>query len=471
MSAKSINWPGAAERLHKALLAQGTPVRWPDALPGMKADSPVGISCSGGLDSTVVLLTIWAGHYWPRDQLCVLHFNHRMRGEAADQDEAFVRQLAESLGLCCLVGHRAMQRRQAVSEAALREDRFQFFRETGIRHIVTGHHFQDVLETFLMRMSRGSALEGLLRPEWISRHGDFTFLRPLIEFPRDSLLIAAREAGITWREDCSNAENEYLRNRIRNQLIPVWKALFPDGKWPGLHRTMELLREDEAGWRQLLDEIQPEGETKLQLKLWKRWPRSLRRRALWRWLKAVDAADVFSAEGFETWLTELEQGRATRTSLGRNRWSVVKNGCLQVDGEAHLPQWRPQSLHPGIWLYLPNGASLFVERVPVNDSLRQRLESGAVDSRRECYIAESGCELQVRLRRPGDRYHLMGAQGGKKLKDILIDRKIDRRERDQIPLVCMGTDPVWYPGLPPAESSRIRKETEWALRLTYRPHC
>ncbi len=468
---RPFNWPEAAERLQQALAHRDVRLRWPESVPGLQPDSVVGVACSGGLDSTVALIALWADRLWPREQLRVLHFNHHVRGDAADRDEAYTTRLAQGLCLPCTVGHRGLERNTELSEASLREDRFHFFRETGIRHIVTGHHFQDVLETFLMRLGRGSALEGLLRPEWISHHGDFTFIRPLIDLSRETLLAAAREAGITWCEDDSNRKDDYLRNRIRKKLIPAWKSLFPEDQEGGLRRSLGLLREDETGWKQLLDESQPEGAVKLDMDSWLLWPKALRRRALWRWLKAVDAVDVFSAEGFETWMAALEQGKTARTSLGHGHWSVVRDGCLQMEMEREDLQWQAQALHPGICLYLPHRASLEVERVPMDAALRKRLESGDVDCRKECFLAEFGKALGVRLRQPGDRYQPLGAPGRKKLKDALIDRKIGKRERDRLPVVCMGPDPVWCPGLPPAESCRVTMETEWALRLTYRLHC
>lgn len=156
---------------------------WPGlATAGLSSTEPIGVAVSGGADSVYLLLALWADEAL-RPRLRVLHYNHRVRGEAADGDAAFVQALSAALGVACVVGVR--RGIGLASEAELRSARLEFFAQQrvalGLRVIATAHHLDDVVESMLMRLARGAGLAGLAAPrEWQTFRDGHAHWRPLI---------------------------------------------------------------------------------------------------------------------------------------------------------------------------------------------------------------------------------------------------------------------------------------------------
>lgn len=178
------------------------------------------LAISGGCDS-MVLLELFR-HLLPATRLHIAHFNHRIRGKQATQDEHFVRRVARLKGIYFYVGYGAGR---DLSEEALRKERYEFLRKirkkVGADIIVTAHHADDQLETFLIRLIRGSGLDGL--KAMAPRTG--RVLRPLLAVSRKEILAFARSKTILFRKDATNEEDRYLRNRVRKHLVPQLKRL------------------------------------------------------------------------------------------------------------------------------------------------------------------------------------------------------------------------------------------------------
>ncbi|MES1166571.1 MAG: tRNA lysidine(34) synthetase TilS, partial [Pseudomonadota bacterium] len=185
MSVPKINWPASAEKLaaalprgqlHPAVLA------WADRKPALRG--PWAVAFSGGADSLALLLLLWA--HWParRKQLAALHFNHCLRGRASGGDEAFCRQVCAALGVRFFTA-RWRAARPGSSEASARAARFRFFerklRATGCRVLWLGHQQDDIAESILMRLARGSGTAGLAAPRPVQTMQDGrVHLRPLL---------------------------------------------------------------------------------------------------------------------------------------------------------------------------------------------------------------------------------------------------------------------------------------------------
>ncbi|MEM7673584.1 MAG: tRNA lysidine(34) synthetase TilS, partial [Verrucomicrobiota bacterium] len=193
-----------------------------EVLAALRDLKSVGLACSGGLDSVAVFAWAWA--HFPRIRWTILHYDHAVRGEASAHDAAFVQDLARSLETDAVVDRWSKPEERA-SEARLREKRFDFFKkavsERGLGAIVTGHHADDVVETFLMRSLRGVGVEGLSAPRPDSRGpGGMRFLRPFLSIEKDLLRQFLETLGLGWREDTSNERPQYLRNVVRKELLP-----------------------------------------------------------------------------------------------------------------------------------------------------------------------------------------------------------------------------------------------------------
>lgn len=204
-------------------LEQKLALLWP---PASWCDVTVLVAVSGGPDSVALLRALTAIRTSGPGKIVAGHFNHRLRGQHSDDDEAFVRELCRSLGIACEVGHaNDAVVSGSMSEAAARSGRYGFFAAAagrcGARYVVTGHTADDQAETVLHRVLRGTSLAGLagMRQTRPLLPG-VTLLRPLLSVRRADLLEYLKEVGQDFREDASNRDCRFTRNRLRHELLP-----------------------------------------------------------------------------------------------------------------------------------------------------------------------------------------------------------------------------------------------------------
>lgn len=436
-----------------------------------------GVACSGGADSLALLLLLWARYPHRRGRLKVLHFDHGVRGEAAEADAAFVREVAQGLGLPVSVGQADFRPGQAVGESELRTARLKFFAESGCGVVCLGQHAGDVAETLLMRITRGSGVDGLSAPRPVSQpsRNSPVHLRPLLEWSREMIEEGLRAVGAPWREDASNHTDHYFRNRVRRQVWPTLAEVSPGNALTGASRTRRLLEEDAEAldaWLEALYPARSQTET-LGSKILQGKPRALWRRALVRWLGRQDLLENLSANGLDDLLDNWIEQEPMRFSVGKGRFLVADDrGTLKLVTDSRAPAWTSCLLTPGSALAMPGGRWLALACMELSDEQRSAILSGQISESSDVFLAwdkAAPARLRIRLWQPGDRYRPLGAPGSRKLQDCFTDRKIEERERKRLPVVCdEAGDILWSPGLPPAESRRISPQGKSALWLTYR---
>ncbi len=310
-------------RLHPAVL------RW---LMEHRQAGPWGVAFSGGADSLALLLLLWA--HWPeaREKLVALHFNHRLRGRASMADEKFCRRVCAALGVSLRVGQ-WRGRHAGASEAESRTARHTFFaremKRRGGRVLWLAHQQDDIAETMLMRLARGSGTAGLAAPRPVQLAADRrVHLRPLLTLKKQELTAALRTAGIAWREDASNEGQDFFRNRIRRTVLPAWQKAAQRDARAGAALARELLEEDDTALEAWLDRLAPLQRGILDLRVLGDVPQAVVRRALHRWMLAVRPETDLSRQGFELLLAAVRRGTATRFSLGRSGFAVIRQGKL-----------------------------------------------------------------------------------------------------------------------------------------------
>lgn len=338
MKRRAVDWQARAtelavrfprERLHPAVTA------WANQC---SPRTVWGVGFSGGADSLALLLLLWA--HWPRRrrQLRALHFNHRLRGRDSTADEKFCAGVCAALGVTCIVG-RWRDARRGASEAAAREARMRFFGDEA-KTVWLGHQQDDIAETMLMRLARGSGTAGLAAPRPVNSPArGRVHLRPLLTLKKREITDALRVSGIPWREDRSNAGRAYFRNRVRAEVLPIWVEAAQRDALAGAALTRELLEEDDAALDAWLDDVAPLGaDGSLALDRLADKPRGLVRRALHRWLQAQPQAGSLARQGFEALLAAVERGTPTRHSLGKGGYAVIRRGFLRF-----VPSGKPKT--------------------------------------------------------------------------------------------------------------------------------
>ena len=222
------------------------------------------LAISGGVDSMVLADLLLKA----KMEFVAAHCNFHLRGEESDGDEKFVRDYAERNGIQCFVKHFETEKyaaEQGISiEMAARDLRYSWFEELrqqlNYDKIAVAHHADDQAETFFINLLRGAGLNGLkgMKPQ------NGVIIRPLLWASREQIRKYAVENHIVWREDHTNAESVYLRNKIRNRLLPTFDELHPEARH-GLHKSLEHLSAENELYRALLKEklaqiVEREGE-------------------------------------------------------------------------------------------------------------------------------------------------------------------------------------------------------------------
>ena len=213
------------------------------------------VACSGGPDSTALFHLFRELAPGLCLHLSLLHFDHRLRPESS-KDYRFVQALARRFEIPFYGGKNqtpaSAQKTGLSPEEAARKIRYEFFeqiaKKTRIKKIALAHHRDDQAETVLMRLIQGTGLRGLqgIRPA-VKIHG-ITFIRPLIETSRREIQMYLKERGLSWREDATNRSNQFLRNRIRNRLLPLLEKEFNPLIREALARLAETSYQESAGF-------------------------------------------------------------------------------------------------------------------------------------------------------------------------------------------------------------------------------
>jgi tRNA(Ile)-lysidine synthase len=296
------------------------------------------VAFSGGADSLALLLLLRA--HWPerRARLVALHFDHRLRGRASTADARFCERVCAELGIKFVVGEWTRARKGA-SEAEARAARFAFFKQALERRRINalwlGHQQDDIAETLMMRLARGSGTGGLAAPRPLQRMpAGRVHVRPLLTLKKHELISALGEAGARWREDASNETEGYFRNRIRYEALPGWKAATGErDALAGAALSRELMEEDDdalEAWVDELGAVSANGR-ELNVEALSGKPRAITRRALHRWLLAQPDTGDLSRQGFTALLAAIERGTFTRFSLGRTGLAVIRKGVLRLE--------------------------------------------------------------------------------------------------------------------------------------------
>lgn len=476
---KQLNWQLFSEKMGKVFSIQRLHAEVLDWIESREVDTPWFITCSGGSDSVCAVLLLYAHFPHQRDRMHILHFNHRLRNEDSEKDEAFVRDLAANLKITFHTSMMTLKNRRKVNEALAREARLRFFKEEikkiGGSALFFGHVKEDITETILMRLGRGSGTKGLAAPRPVFYHRDqVVHLRPLLNITKTEIQEYMEENGVPWREDASNCQKQFLRNRLRHSVLPKWRAVEERNIDDGISRTRRYLEEDDKALDLWLDEvgIKPQSGESYNFSYLMDKPVALIRRMLYRWLDAQNLMATLSREAVENLFNSVLRRETLRMSVGDNVFIEFHEDCLQLMYKYYEPEWPSLSVSINSEIFLPHGSCLGLELIEVDCDLRKSIMKGVYDESSYAFIQRPEKSLyssfEVRQWRAGDRYCPLGAPGTLKLQDLFTDRKISVRERKRLPVVCNDQDEIlWIPGLPPANSHRIDNFTNSALRLTY----
>ncbi len=433
------------------------------------------VAVSGGQDSVALVhLLLELKQDWPQLDLALAHFNHQLRASAAS-DERFVRQLARKLRLKLFVGRGrvrefARQNRLNLEEAG-RLKRYEFLEKAaekwGAELVLTAHTMTDQAETVLMRIFRGTGVEGLQAIRL--RAGQV--VRPLLGLKRQEIEQYLREKRLKFRVDETNLDTSILRNRIRLELIPQLEREFDPEVVSHLARLALIAQEENEALAELADGLwavitrgccgrhKKEGQAlaspglELDLRALGEMPVAMARRLV---RKFLHLALGLESPSFDQTRAVLELKEGQKFSWGQDKVLINEQGWLKkLDRKSAATR---SSLR-----WSGEESLLFADRWEFKGEVLDARKSGELryDDNIRCYLDAGQLEfpLEVRSRRPGDKYRPLGMKGEKKLKDLLRERKIPRAKRGILPVFLSGGRVVWVPGLPVADEFKVTPAT------------
>jgi tRNA(Ile)-lysidine synthase len=485
--------------------------------------APLLVAVSGGADSLCLLgaLLDLRAHHDPHapGELVVATLDHGLRGLAGAADAAWVAGMAHSLGLRCLtatVDAQTEARIQHLSlEDAARQLRYRFLRQVardvGVTRIVLAHTRDDQAETLLLHLLRGAGLSGLagMRP----LRGDIA--RPLLAVSRAQTLAYCAARGWEPRDDETNHDERYVRNRVRRRLLPEMERINPRAR-QALARAANALADDDDAleqrveliWSEILEEEAPRTIS-LRLEELANQPRALRRRLIRRASARLLASDDPEApttrleERHIALIERLALTEATGATLdlpgdlrATHTYTALRMSRAATDGGARAQPLRDQQspscplTAPGVvearalgWRVravisesppgfesdlLPDAPDL---PPPGHAGSAAALPRGAWRAYADADVA--GEKLCVRAWRPGDRFRPLGLTYARKLQDVFTDAKVPRDVRAQLPLVCVsqsGEEHVlWVAGLRIGDEFKLTSSTRRTLVLQAEP--
>ncbi len=438
-------------------------------------DDRILVACSGGVDSATLLFVLNEARKEVHFGLGAAHVNHLLRGSESERDEAFVRDTAAGYGIPFFL-ERANVREYAASHGlslqhAGRDIRYRFLDDIadreGFTRIATAHNLDDQIETFVLRLVKGSGLRGLASiPPARDR-----IIRPFLEVYRSEIASFAAQHAIAFVEDSSNEKIVYERNYIRHRIVPLCDELNPAfrGKIASLLADIQAVnatldRQKDAFMKRVRG-----GRKELTVPL-----------------------------GYFTKLDHELRYRVTADIFARLTPSFVP-----LREHIHLIEKIVSSKRPNLHLDLPSGLKvnkvydrLIFTTQPVPENMREAMElhmgtnriprldveirlstlknipAAFPKSSFTAYLDADKCgDLAVRTFSPGDRFQPLGLARAVKVKDFFISRKIPLKERRQVPMILSGSDIIWIVGHRIDDRYKLTEDTRRVLKVTVKKTC
>lgn len=456
--------------------------------PGMR----LGVGVSGGADSVALLRALHARNAELGLVLHVAHLHHGLRGAEADADLEFVRELAAELGLpfheARVETAREAQENGESIEGAARRLRYAWFRElmveTSLDAIATAHTRDDQAETVLGKFLRGAWTEGLsgIAPklEW----PEGKILRPLLGATRGEVESYLKGLGQTWREDSSNRDEKFTRNRIRHELLPLLEGWNPRLR-EHMAQMAEVAREEDAWWEIELGRVAPQlllpgkpvrgggraagngltiGGLAIDVTRFAGLAAALQRRLLRHVAEKLgasldfagtEALRMLAVAGRTGQRRELANGLRGERTPRELRLTVEAAGDAGVGDGAAIPEY--VGTVPGEIV----GAAFGV-RLRVKAAAGYETEAGREDGLVEGALGSK----QARLRnwRPGDRVTLRYSSGPRKVKEVLERLRITGSDRAVWPVLEVEGRIVWMKGVDvqPEAGLAVTADDDWS---------
>ena len=418
-------------------------------------ESKLLIAISGGIDSVVL------AHLCKSINLnfSLAHCNFNLREEESNKDEDFVLELAEALDVEVFIQNfdteaYAKENKRSIQMAA-RELRYDWFKELAEQlkfdYILTAHHADDNLETFLINFTRGTGLNGLTGIPMINDN----IVRPLLPFSREQIEAVAKHENIIWREDASNASRKYLRNKLRHEVVPILKEINPQlldsfqSTTQNLNDTTDIVKEslnavakraivniDKFGITYKVSEFKKVNNPKAYL------------------------FEMFKDFGFTQWndlvdLLDAESGKLIKSNTHR----LLKHREFLILSDIRHLERNEETL------YINKGLSVL--ETPIGQLNFETVNSITNTSKNIIYVDKDKLKfpLELRLWNTKDTFQPIGMKGIKKVSKYLKDEKLSLVEKENTYVLTSEGEIIWVIGKRADERFKVTENTKQILKI------
>ena len=443
------------------------------------------VGVSGGADSMALLDCLRQLSAELQLSIIVAHLEHGFRGAASIADADYVEQYCATYNIVFEMKSVNMPEiiadEKGSSQELSREVRYSWYRELTIKYktpyVLLGHHRDDQVETIMMRVLQGTSIAGLSGMDICQERMGMTIVRPLLEVTKEQLLEHCREAGIVPREDISNADPKYLRNRIRRELLPLLEEKYNPNIAQALLNLAHLAKQDscfiESHAREVfadvVKEITANKQYIIKRKQIETMHLALQSRVILLILYYLKSDTRFEKKHIHMvidWISEPFSGGILQLANGivvvREPEYVRITYRDFLDGRA-LEE--PLLLPSGETIELPDGSCLITDVVKVDHA--EALRSSDILVKFDADKLNSA-KIYCRSRKDGDRMSVWGMKGSKKVKNILIDAKVPAYERNRIPVIVSGEEIIWLAGIQRSNCAPVTAETTNVFYMQYR---
>ncbi len=441
------------------------------------------VALSGGADSVCLTHILSCLAQELKFKVSAAHLNHGIRGEEATRDEEFSRAFCEKLGIGFYCKHiKAVEIAETEGitvEEAGRKERYAFFEEIckkdGQKTVATAHNKDDAAETVLMRIIRGTGIDGLSGVKFVREDG---VIRPLLKVSRAEIEAYCRENSLEYCTDSTNLDNNYTRNKVRNELLPYLRENFN----PNITESLVNLSESATADSEFINSYARRLFKRLGSPMPNRKPVVLHIESISMVDRAIEARLIMAAAkeamGEDFYLEKKHirdilslKNKDTGASLNFSKGLTVRvmYGWLEFRNENHMEMNQAMAfendyiteIEPGNGYKIEGrDGTVFVKRVVLGEYKKTPgdilIDEDKIDK-----------AVYLRNRRKGDKMVVYSDGRSKKLKNIFIDMKIPRDKRDDIPLICQGDEVIAIVGGRVSEKYKVDKNSTKAWVVYY----
>ena len=415
-------------------------------------DKKLLLAVSGGIDSMVLMHLFQQLNY----DIAIAHCNFQLRGKESDGDEMLVKEICQDGYIPYFIEsfdtEKYSRDNKLSIQLAARKLRYDWFQEllseNQLDYLVTAHHLDDTIETFLINFIRGTGLEGLTGIP--AENGKI--IRPLLPFSREEIEHYATENKVQWREDSSNASDKYVRNKLRHNIVPTLKELntgFLESFQNTLYHLQQAKSLVEDATHLVYERVvaKSEQQLKIDLELLLQYPNY--KAYLYQWLKEY---------GFTSWddIYDLVQAQSGKQVFSETHILLKDRTILQ--------------LYPKIKLDEQTIYKIEKEQTNLNFPLNLSFSKAvniSLNVNRIIFVDVDKVQFPLELRKwhKGDYFYPAGMNGKKKLSKYFKDEKYSLLDKENQWLLCSNDQIVWVIGKRADNRYIAHKSTQQILKI------